>query len=46
MVVDINNIDSNLAALQNYSDDNDTHQQAASNNVILHWSMRQEKMIN
>ena len=33
IVFDINNIDSNLAALQNDSDDNDTHQQAASNNV-------------
>ena len=33
ILVDINNIDSNLTTLQNDADDNDTHQQATSNNV-------------
>lgn len=33
IVVDINNIDSSLTALQNDPDDNDTHRQATSNNV-------------
>ena len=33
ILVDINNIDSNLTTLQNDTDDNDTHQQATSNNV-------------
>ena len=33
ILVDINNIDSYLMALQNDADDNDTHQQATSNNV-------------
>ena len=30
IVADITNIDSNLTALQNDADDNDTHQQATS----------------
>ena len=34
ILVDINSIDSNLTALQNDAEDNDTHQQATSNNVI------------
>ena len=33
ILVDINNIDSNLTALENDADNNDTHQQATSNNV-------------
>ena len=33
ILVDINSIDSNLTALQNDAEDNDTHQQATSNNV-------------
>ena len=33
ILVDINDIDSNLTTLQNDADDNDTHQQATSNNV-------------
>ena len=33
MLADINNIDSILTTLQNDADDNDTHQQATSNNV-------------
>ena len=33
ILVDINNIDSNLTTLQNDADDNDTHHQATSNNV-------------
>ena len=33
VLIDINNIDSNLTTLQNDADDNDTHQQATSNNV-------------
>ena len=33
ILVDINNIDSSLTALQNDAEDNDTHQQATSNNV-------------
>ena len=33
ILVDINNIDSNLTALQNDAEDNDMHQQATSNNV-------------
>ena len=33
ILVDINNIDSNLTTLWNDADDNDTHQQATSNNV-------------
>ena len=33
ILVDINHIDSNLTALQNDAEDNDTHQQATSNNV-------------
>ena len=33
ILVVINNIDSNLTTLQNDTDDNDTHQQATSNNV-------------
>ena len=33
ILVNIKNIDSNLTALQNDADDNDTHQQATSNNV-------------
>ena len=33
ILVDINNIDSYLMALQNDADDNDTHQQATSNNA-------------
>lgn len=33
VLVDINNIDSSLTTLQNDADDNDTHQQATSNNV-------------
>ena len=32
ILVNIKNIDSNLTALQNDADDNDTHQQATSNN--------------
>ena len=32
ILVDIHNIDSNLTALQNDADDNDTHQQATLNN--------------
>ena len=33
ILVNIKNIDSNLTALQNDADDNDTHQQATSKNV-------------
>ena len=33
ILVDINNIESSLTALHNNADDNDTHQQATSNNV-------------
>ena len=33
VLIDINNIDSNLTTLQNDADDNDTHLQATSNNV-------------
>ena len=33
ILVDINNIDSNLTALENDADNSDTHQQATSNNV-------------
>ena len=33
ILVDINNIDSYLMALQNDADDNDIHQQATSNNA-------------
>ena len=33
ILVDINNIDSNLTALEKDADNNDTHQQATSNNV-------------
>ena len=33
IVADITNIDSNLTALQNDADDDDTHQQVTSNNV-------------
>ena len=33
ILVDINNIDSNLTTLQIDADDNDTHQQATSDNV-------------
>ena len=35
ILVDINNIDSNRTALQNDAEDNDTHQQATSNNVTI-----------
>ena len=33
VLIDINNIDSNLTTLQNDADDNDTHRQATTNNV-------------
>ena len=33
ILVDINSIDSNLTALQNDAEDNDTHQQATSKNI-------------
>ena len=35
ILVNINNIDSNRTALQNDAEDNDTHQQATSNNVTI-----------
>lgn len=34
ILVDINNIESSLTALHNNADDNDTYQQATSNNVM------------
>ena len=52
ILVDINNINSNLTALQNDADDNDTHQQATSNNVttntdpVLEYDVRENVKFN
>ena len=52
ILVDINNIDSNLTTLQNDADDNDTHQQTTSNNVTtdsdpaLEYNARESDKLN
>ena len=52
ILVDINNINSNLTALKNDADDNDTHQQATSNNVttdtdpVLEYDARENVKFN
>ena len=52
ILVDINSIDSNLTALQNDAEDNDTHQQATSNNVtkdsgaVLEYDAKENDKLN
>ena len=52
ILVDINSIDSNLTALQNDAEDNDTHQQATSNNVtkdsgaVLEYDAKENHKLN